>query len=107
MGLNIWPKLLLLAVVIMMIVGFFQHRKNGKIRYNERFFQVVSVILSAIVEFFMIVEMGQGMALKIESFLGAMMGFSIVGMLMIALFWGIGETTSKIVKNRRSVCCTH
>ena len=62
------------------------------------------MILSAVVEFFMIVEMGQGMALKIGSFLGAMMGFSIAGMLMIAIFWGVGEMTSRIVYSRRNVC---
>lgn len=104
MGINIWPKLFLAAAFIMIIVGVFQYKPNGKIRYNERFFQFIAAVLSVIIEFTMIVEMGQGIALKIGSFLGAIMGFSIVGALMIVLFWGIGEMASKIVADRRRAC---
>ena len=102
-GLNTWPLLLILSVIVMIIVGMFQYNiVEGRVhrRYNERFFQLVAAVLSAIVEFTMIVEMGQGLTLKIESFLGAFMGFAIVGMLMIAVLWGIGETVGKVIRGR-------
>ena len=102
-GFNVWPVLLVLGIIVMIIVGKFQYNMvDGRVhrRYNERFLQVVATFLSVIVEFSMIVEMGQGAALKIESFLGAMMGFTIVGALMIVVYWGIGETVGKNVKNK-------
>lgn len=106
-GFNIWPVLLILGIAIMVITGIFQYNMvGGRVhkRYNERFLQIVATILSVIVEFFMIVEMGQGVALKIESFLGAMMGFTIVGALMIVIYWGIAETIGKKVENKLKAC---
>ena len=106
-GFNVWPMLLVLGIIVMVIVGKFQYNMvDGRVhkRYNEKFLQIVATFLSVIVEFFMIVEMGQGAALKIESFLGAMMGFTIVGALMIVIYWGIGETVGRNVKNRLRAC---
>ena len=102
-GFNVWPMLLVFGIIVMIIVGKFQYNMvDGRVhrRYNEKFLQVVATFLSVIVEFSMIVEMGQGAALKIESFLGAMMGFTIVGALMIVIYWGIGETLGRNVKNK-------
>ena len=102
-GFNVWPMLLVFGIIVMIIVGKFQYNMvDGRVhrRYNERFLQLIATVLSVIVEFSMIVEMGQGAALKIESFLGAMMGFTIVGALMIVVYWGIGETVGKNVKNK-------
>ncbi|MBR2767138.1 hypothetical protein IKD67_03610 [Candidatus Saccharibacteria bacterium] len=102
-GFNVWPMLLVLGIIVMVVVGKFQYNMvDGRVhrRYNEKFLQIVAATLSVIVEFSMIAEMGQGAALKIESFLGAMMGFTIVGVLMIVIYWGIGETIGRNVKNK-------
>ncbi len=100
MSFNVWPKLLLAAVIIMVVVGLFQYKANGKMRYNEKFFQFIAGILSAIVEFSMIVEMGQGIALELYSFVGAIIAFMIIGAMLIVVLWGIGEK----VGNRRRAC---
>ena len=102
-GFNVWPMLLVFGIIVMIVVGKFQYNMvEGRVhkRYNEKFLHLIATVLSVIVEFSIIVEMGQGAALKIESFLGAMMGFTIVGALMIVVYWGIGETVGKNVKNK-------
>jgi hypothetical protein len=106
-GFSVWPVLLVLGIIVMIIAGMFQYNMvNGRVhrRYNERFLQIIAAVLSAVVEFTMIVEMGQGLTLRIESFLVAFMGFAIVGMLMIVTFWGVGEMVGKIVRGKLRAC---
>lgn len=47
-GLNYWPKLIVVSMLAIIIAGICQYDKNGRRRYNERMFICVSAVLSAI-----------------------------------------------------------
>ncbi len=47
-GLNYWPKLIVVSMLAIIIAGICQYDKNGRRRYNERMFVFLSAVFSAI-----------------------------------------------------------
>ena len=103
-GFTYWPILLVVSIIVMIIIGLCQYKLVGKgrihARYTNKLIQVIGYVTAAVVEFSMVVEEGQELALYFDSIIAAIIMFMLVGMMLIVSLTGIGMYFS----DKRKAC---
>ncbi len=85
-GFNYWPILLVVSIIVMIMVG----KGRSHARYTNKLIQVIGYIAAAVVEFLMVVEEGEALALYFDSIMAAAIMFMLIGMMLIVSLIGIG-----------------
>ena len=103
-GFTYWPILLVVSVIVMIIIGLCQYKLVGKgrihARYTNKLIQVIGYVTAAVVEFSMVVEEGEALALYLDSIIAAVIAFMLIGMMLIVSLIGIGMYFS----DKRKAC---
>lgn len=93
-GFTYWPILLVVSIIVMIIIGLCQYKLVGKgrihARYTNKLIQVIGYAAAAVVEFSMVVEEGEALALYLDSIIAAVIAFMLIGMMLIVSLIGIG-----------------
>lgn len=114
-GLNHWPKLMAISIIVMVVVGFFQFtlNKQGRIRrrYNQRFIGIISAIFASAVAVAIFVECSNGIVKYCDnncltaydssawSVIMMFVAIEFFGMMWFALDYAIGIGVGRIRHN--------
>ncbi len=103
-GFTYWPILLVASIIVMIMIGLCQYKLVGKgrihARYTNKLIQVIGYVTAAVVEFSMVVEEGEALALYLDSIIAAVIAFMLIGMMLIVSLIGISE----YISGKRKAC---